>query len=260
MLYNEVVCIEFLTQLFKDNKSYSALNTARSALSTFLVNHSGITIGNSPVVKRFMKGVFELRTPSPRYNSVWDVSIVFEFLKHYYPHADMPLSYISVKCLMLLALASMQRVQSLHSIDVTDIEFNDSGVFIPIRKLLKQSSVRNNKFMICLKYFDDPAICPVRILNHYINRTRKFRGESEQLFISYNKPHKPVSKSTLRRWICMVLEEAGIDTSVFKSHSSRAAAATAAKSNGIPIAEILATAGWSNSKSFKTYYDKVIIA
>lgn len=33
------------------------------------------------MVKKFVKGVFELRTPRPKYDSIWDVSIVFDYMK-----------------------------------------------------------------------------------------------------------------------------------------------------------------------------------
>ena len=134
MLYNEVNCVHFLNDLFQRGKSYSALNTARSTLSCFLTNNAGTTIGNSPSVKRFLKGVFELKPPFPRYKFVWDVSIVLSFLGNFFPHEDLPLNVLSYKCAMLLALASMQRVQTLHVIDINDIVFTNEFVTIPLYK------------------------------------------------------------------------------------------------------------------------------
>ena len=67
MLYNETLVIEFLTHLFHESGKYSAINSARSALSTFLINEYGITIGNSSLVKRFLRGIFELNPPVARY-------------------------------------------------------------------------------------------------------------------------------------------------------------------------------------------------
>ena len=121
MCYNEVNCVNFLSELFTSGKSYSALNSARSALSTFIVNDYGLTIGNSASVKRFMKGVFELKPPLPRYQFIWDVSIVLDFLYHYSPNEELHLNVLTCKCVMLLALSSMQRVQTLEAINVSDI-------------------------------------------------------------------------------------------------------------------------------------------
>lgn len=64
--------IQFLTSLFERSLSYSSLNTARSALST-IITVDGMSIGNHPLVVRFLKGVFNLRPPVPRYKGVWDV-------------------------------------------------------------------------------------------------------------------------------------------------------------------------------------------
>ena len=57
----------------------------------------------------------------------------------------------------------------------------------------------------------------------------------------------------------MVMEEAGIDTAHFKSHSTRAAAASSlSEGNEIPIDDVLKVAGWSHAKTFKRFYEKVI--
>ena len=50
--------LHFLTELFEANCGYSALNTARSALSTFIILPGNVSAGNHPRITRFMKGVF----------------------------------------------------------------------------------------------------------------------------------------------------------------------------------------------------------
>lgn len=260
MQYNEIKVITFLTELFRNGNCYSAINSARSALSTFLINDSGITVGNSPIVKRFLKGTYELRPPVARYLFIWDVNIVLEFLKNYYPLEDIPLSFLTYKLIMLMALATKQRAQTLHAVEIDNIRNSDNLMVIPIRKLLKHTSRRNQKFVLHLKIYPDPSICVVKTLRHYLLRTKELRKEHKQLFISFQKPYKPISKDTISRWIKSVMTEAGIDTDLFKPHSTRAASTSAARRDDIPIDEILKTAGWSNNKTFKTFYDKVIMA
>ena len=65
--------IDFLALLFQDGLGYSAINTARSALSTVLNTTSHTSFGTHPLVVRFLKGVFELKPSLPRYASIWDV-------------------------------------------------------------------------------------------------------------------------------------------------------------------------------------------
>lgn len=257
--YNELKAIDFLTKLFNNGNGYSSINTARSSLSTILVNDSCVTIGASPLVKRFLKGVYELRPPVVRYEFIWDVNVVFEFLKNFYPLEDISLNVLTYKLIMLLALTTKQRAQTLHAININDIQCYDNFVIIPINKLLKNSCQRKNKCCLHLKTYPDPSLCVVQTLKHYIHRTKFFRGNCKQLFISFQKPYLPVSKDSISRWIKTVMTEAGIDTDIFKAHSTRAASSSAAKRNNVPIDDILKSAGWSNSKTFETFYDKIIL-
>jgi hypothetical protein len=54
----EVVLIEFLTMLYKSGVGYSSINTARSALSSYLTLGKSVSVGQLPLVKRFLKGVY----------------------------------------------------------------------------------------------------------------------------------------------------------------------------------------------------------
>ena len=58
-------------------------------------------------------------------------------------------------------------------------------------------------------------------------RTRiefQIQVEKTELFLAIVKQHKPISYSTLARWLKSVLEKAGIDTTIFKAHSVMGAA------------------------------------
>lgn len=47
MSFNESLVLAFLGKLFEDDEGYTAINTARSAFSTFLWNEGGFTIGSN---------------------------------------------------------------------------------------------------------------------------------------------------------------------------------------------------------------------
>ena len=50
--------LDFLSELFENGNSYSAVNTARSALSAIGIIIDGFAVGSHPLVVRFMKGVY----------------------------------------------------------------------------------------------------------------------------------------------------------------------------------------------------------
>ena len=54
------------------------------------------------------------------------------------------------------------------------------------------------------------------------------------------------------------MKDAGINTSVFKPHSTRSAATSAAKAANVPIHEIMNTAGWRSDSTFAKFYDRPI--
>ena len=72
------------------------------------------------------------------------------------------------------------------------------------------------------------------------------------------KPHKPVSSSTLARWLKSLLEKAGIDTGIFKAYSVRGAGTSAAANAGVTMADILKAADWSSESVFTKFYYKPI--
>ena len=260
MLADEKRVLEFLAKLFNDEEaSYSSVNTARSALSSFLWNESGLTIGKFNSVRRFMKGVYELRPPMPRYSFVWDVNIVLNFLKIFVPVRELPLCQLTFKLVMLLAITSAQRVQSLQLLNVDNIFVNGDIIYCVIDGLLKQSSIKRKNPLIVLKSYEvDPDICVVSSMKEYLRRTQTLRKNEKQLFISYQQPHSGVSKDTISRWIKMVLCEAGVEMDTFSAHSTRSAAASAAKRNGVDVEEILRAAGWASNAMFANFYNKPI--
>jgi len=68
----------------------------------------------------------------------------------------------------------------------------------------------------------------------------------------------PVSSDTIARWLKVVLARAGIDTNVYKDHSSRGALTSKAKQNSAQICDIIQKAGWSNAGHFPRFYHNVI--
>ena len=105
-----------------------------------------------------------------------------------------------------------------------------------------------------LAYEPDRNLCVVQHLQAYIDTTSHLRGETDQLLIGYQQPHKPVSTNAIARWLKNVMAKAGIDTSVYKAHSTRATV----KGKQVPIDTILSTAGWSSESTFARFYDKPI--
>ncbi|KAJ8021950.1 hypothetical protein HOLleu_39297 [Holothuria leucospilota] len=252
--------LDFLTDLFLRGLGYSGLNTARAALSTFLILNGVKTIGQHPLICRFLKGVFELRPPSARYTTTWDVSVVLNFLRELHPLDSLSLKLVTLKLVMLVALVSAQRLQSLQLLDLSTMTKSATSYTFTINQLIKQSRPGySTTITVFLPDFEeDSRLSVYKVLEHYLILTFPLRQHCSRLFISYVKPYKPVSRDTLGRWIKTVLASAGIDVGVFKAHSTRSAAVSAAKQNSLPVEHILKTAGWKSESTFAKFYNKPI--
>ena len=172
--------LQFLTTLYEEGLEYSAINTARSALSAVVILPDNKTVGSHPSVVRFLKGIFELRTPQPRYNETWDVYKVLHYFKHLGENSELSLKDLTFKLYPLLLLIYAQRVQTVHLISLSDIHFHHDGCTIHITEELKQSRPGFHPQPLQLPYYaEDKTLCVVTCLREYIDRTAEFRSEGE---------------------------------------------------------------------------------
>ncbi|CAG2233745.1 unnamed protein product [Mytilus edulis] len=251
--------LEFLTYLFECGLSYSALNSARSALSAFGLTFDNVPVGKHPLVIRFLKGVYHLRPTVHNDVNIWDVSIVLRLLRRLSPVADISVKDLTLKLVMLIALTNATRSQSIHLLKLSNMQKQKDCFRFKIFDLLKQSRPGYKNPEVILKSFPpDRRLCVYLVLKEYLKRTVDIRSEEDSLILSYIKPHKKVSCSTISRWIKSVMCRAGIDTSIFKAHSTRSASTSKAKQNNVPVSDILAKAGWSSSTTFGKFYDKTV--
>ena len=107
--------VNFLAHLYKSVLGYSAICVARSALSSYLNIADVVDFGQHKIVRRFMKGVFELKPVLPKYSHTWDVDTVLNVLECYAPNDKLTLKELSHKLVMLLALLTGQRCQTIHT-------------------------------------------------------------------------------------------------------------------------------------------------
>ncbi|CAG2237081.1 unnamed protein product [Mytilus edulis] len=149
-------------------------------------------------------------------------------------------------------------MQSIFLIDIRNLELDTYSVKIRYGDLLKQTRPGYQLPEIFIEAFKpDYRICVVHTLHEYLERTNKLRFNNTQLFLSFQKPYKPVKKGTIAKWIKQVLILAGIDMTIFTPHSTRGAA-TSYVSGRIPIATILRTAEWRKDSVFRKFYQRPI--
>ena len=164
---------------------------------------------------------------------------------------DISFKIMSLKIVMLLTLLSMQRISTIQHLHLSDLHLTTDVAIFSISALLKHTKPgRKNEPIVFNVYPHDRELCPVTLLHKYLAIRDNLVTNVDQLIITHGKHHKAASKDTMARWIKETMMLAGVDTSLFKPHSCRAASSPKASLSGIPIMDILHNAQWKSTTIF----------
>ena len=170
------------------------------------------------------------------------------------------LKQLTLKTAALLTILGGRRFHTLHRLSVIYMDQSPGKVIFHIIGLTKCSKLTRPKQPIVYRaYAEYELLCPVKCIYAYLTQrskiiTQNFTG----FFITFGKPHHPASKDTLARWVKKVMGNSGIDTKIFKPHSTRVASNSAAYRLGMSLQEVLKRGRWSNAGTFFTHYFREI--
>ena len=253
----------FLTEFFEGGAAYRSVNVVRSAISSSHVRIDGHLVGQHPLVVQLLKGMVNIRPPVPKYSHTWDVAQVTKYLSSLGNSTSLSLKQLSEKLAMLFALSCPERVSSLSRLDLRFCRLLPEGISFTLTTPRKRGSPDEIATAFFASFPSNKKLCPKSTLQHYLQRTKKYRtiippSEPDLVFVSYVKPHKPITSSTLSRWLRETIKEAGINTDIFKAHSVRGASTTAAANKNVPLKDILTMADWSSASTFQKFYYKPV--
>lgn len=259
-------------------RSFSTIKVHLAAISACHVGFEGSTVGQHPLIRRFMKGARRSLPVVRRTVPEWDLSMVLEALSQhpFEPLDSISLKLLSLKTALLLALASAKRVSELHALSVhpSCSKFSLSGdkVFLkPNPAFMPKCFPAFTSEVLELSAFHPPpftsledqrlnALCPVRALQAYMTRTNAFR-KSDQLFVSWAPPHlgSPILKQRLSHWvvdaITMAYKAKGVQPPRgIRAHSTRGLATSWALFRGVSLQDICSAASWASPHTFVRYY------
>ena len=161
--------LDFLHTLYELGLSYSATGTHRSAISAIVEIPGVPQLGDHWLVSRFMKGIFHLRPPQPRYTKAWDVNKVLSYLKSLGPNVSLSLKQLTLKTAALLTLLAGRRIHTLHMLSVIHMDQSRDKVIFHIIGLTKSSKpTRPNQSVVYRAYVEDKLLCPVKCIYAYL--------------------------------------------------------------------------------------------
>ena len=253
---------DFLTSKFDSGLEYRTLNLYRSAISAYHEPVGGFPVGQHMLLTRLLKGMFNKRPPQPKYMDTWDVDLVLGRIRKWPDNEQLALRELSLKLVSLLALVSASRSSELHKFKISGmLDFGDRVEF-HLDELTKGWKIGDPPIVVAFSQYDqEPKLDVIRCLRVYLERTtplRKPGAEGDRLLISFRQPHGALASSSVARWIKTQLQESGIDVNKYQAHSTRSAATSKAKTQGLQTSQILARANWTRAQTFRRFYHKAL--
>ncbi len=267
--------LSFLQQGLERRLSPSTLKVYVAAISAYHDPVEGKSVGKHNLVVRFLRGARRLNPPRPPSLPSWDLALVLRALitAPFEPLQSVELKFLSMKTLLLTALASIKRVGDLQAFSVDDscLQFGPADSSATLRPrpgyVPKVPTTPFRDQVVNLQALPpeeaDPALallCPVRALRQYTDRTQSFRT-SEQLFVCYGgqQKGKAVSKQRMAHWILdaitLAYEAQGVPCPLrLRAHSTRGVASSWALARGASLADICRAAGWATPNTFARFY------
>ena len=235
--------LEYLSSLFYHEKLlYRTIGLHRLAISVYHVHVDDKPIGQHPLVCCLLSGIFNSRSPQPKYLFVWDVQEVLNFIKSTLGETDrLGEKEFSLKLCMLLTLTASSIASGICHLDFRFMVNAGDKVTFHFHKLHK--GWRKGKppsSLTVYAYPPDKQLCVVQTPGRYLEMTKDRRDPYRtQLFFSYRKYYKENASSAVSGWIKKVLQLANVDTNVFKGHSTRSASTSKVNLKGLALSDIL---------------------
>ena len=94
------------------------MNSLRSAISSYHVHIDGKSMGKHPKACALLEGIFNQRHQQPRYVFVWDVEIVYQYIRtHWYDNLSLTAAILTCKLTTLLDLTITSRASMINHLN-----------------------------------------------------------------------------------------------------------------------------------------------
>ncbi len=231
-----------------DHAKVSTLTRRISAISQAHQAAGFETPTQSPLVRQVMKGLSPVNCPAQPGKSQVQVEHLRTIMAQMNPRR--PIN-VRDRALLLIGFAGAFRRSELVGLDIQDLEFNDDGLVVHLRRSKTDPEGEGRK--VGIPYGSTPATCPVRAAKDWL---AVLKADTGPLFRTINR-HGRIFESRLSSMgVALVVKRLTAKHAIqgdFAGHSLRAGLATAAASAGVPERAIMNQTGHKSLATMRKY-------
>ena len=248
-------------------------------LASALKFGSDLDLSNSVEISSLLKSFARERPQASNLAPKWDLDLVLWSLlespfEKVWDEKSCPLQYLTWKAVFLLLLASGNRRGEIQAIPLDGVSFASDNSKLTLRpdpSFISKTQLRTGEALrpIVIPALrnlvgdeDERKLCPYRVIQAYVKRTKPIRGSRKLLFISF-KPGctKEIHPNTISAWVMNLIEycyrqpgKKAIQLTGRTTHEVRAYSATLLHKGCFRLEDILQSGSWSSSQVFVQHY------
>ena len=159
--------------------------------------------------------------------------------------------------MLLFLLATGQRLQALHLMKRSDIQWEDTFLRIQYTDRLKTNDPVDNPLRLMFSQHEELSLCIFSHLKAYLAR-EETQTAAPYVFSTVKLPTVRASAATISRQVKTAVRQVGVGEE-YTAYSSRHATTSAAARNNVPLNTILQSAGWTRETTFSRFYNKPLV-
>jgi hypothetical protein len=229
--------LDYLTHLYDRGLSWSSIGIHRSTISMTMAPIDSVRVGDHPLIKRLMSGVFNERPSRRAAPALWDPLKVLSVFQHW--PVSLPLSSLMRKGAFLMAIATAKRPSELVALLCNDNHFRWEGenLCFVLSRLTKTDRPGHLAPPFYGKSWkEDLSVCPAETVRLIFLERDRLRLQHNAIFFSWTFPHKPLDAAAFERCIQFCLVKAGIQAT---PGSTRSVATSAALAGSASLGDVL---------------------
>ena len=248
------------------NLAPSTIEGYKAAICGTLALATGTDISKDTCLTKMIQNFWHESPRTQHDIPAWDLGLVLRYFRtsRFLDLWNIDMKDLTLKTVFITAIASGRRRSEIHALSFSTAQFSDNSVTLRFLPSFRPKTVKPHEIPspILLPALDvDPALCPVRILSAYAQRTANVavRKGRKRFFIPFSKTApREVAAGTISSWIkqaiTMAYEAAKEECRKRKAHDTRSMTASWALSKSVPLADIMSTAGWSSESTPRQHY------